>query len=70
MKLSNSLTISLLSLAALTYLGHRGIDTSMAISGVCLAYVGSRAGQKSAAIYSSSKDPKSNTDQIIKDMEK
>lgn len=69
MKLSNSLAISLLSLAALTYLGHRGMDVVTGIVGVSSAYVIGRAGQKSAAIYSASRDPNADTVQVIKDIE-
>jgi len=66
MKLTNSAMVTVLSLAALTYLGHRGMDVTMAISGVCLSYVGARAGQKGAMVFASSRDEKSDTDEIIR----
>lgn len=69
MKLSNSFALSILSLAALTYLGHRGMDVVTGIIGVSSAYVIGRAGQKSAAIYSASKDSAADTAQVIRDIE-
>lgn len=71
MKLSNSFIISLSGIIALLTLGLiKGIDTSMALSGVVLSYVGSRAGQKGAMVFASSRDANSNTDQVIKEIEK
>ena len=71
MKLSNSFIISLSGIIALLTLGlAKGVDVSMALSGVVLSYVGSRAGQKGAMVFASSRDEKSNTDEIIKEIEK
>jgi len=67
MKLSNSFIISLTGIASLLTLGLvKGIDTSMALSGVVLSYVGARAGQKGAMVFASSRDEKSDTDEIIR----
>jgi hypothetical protein len=71
MKLSNSFAISILGLISLTILAIvKGIDTSTAISGIILSYVGSRSAQKVGIVYSSSKDVDSNTDEIIKEISK
>lgn len=67
MKLSNSFIISLAGIASLITLGlAKGVDVSMALSGVVLSYVGSRAGQKGAMVFASSRDANSNTDEIIR----
>ena len=71
MRLSNSFIISLSGIASLLALGLvKNTDVSMAISGVVLSYVGARSAQKTGIVFASSKDSTSNTDQIIKDIEK
>lgn len=55
--MKKSFLISVLGLGALLTLGlAKGIDTSMAISGVVLAYVGSRSGLKGAGMLAASRD--------------
>jgi len=67
MRLSNSFILSLSGIIALLTLGlAKGIDVSMSLSGVVLSYVGSRAGQKGAMVFASSRDANSNTDEIIR----
>jgi hypothetical protein len=65
MKLTNSFTISVLGLAVLAILGWRGADVTMAVVGVIASYTGSRAAQKTGMVFASSKDEKSNTDEVI-----
>jgi hypothetical protein len=66
MKLTNSFTISLLGLAALLILGlTKGTDVSVAISGIVLAYTGSRASQKIGLGVAVSRDANANSENVI-----
>jgi hypothetical protein len=66
MRLSNSLLISLLGLVSLTLIGLvKGLDVSMAISGICLAYVSSRSAQKIGIGMAVSRDANANSENII-----
>ena len=70
MTISNSFVISLAGIASLLTLGLvKGVDVSMALSGIVLSYVGSRAAQKTGMVFASSKDSGSKTDEIIKSIE-
>ena len=56
MKLSNSLVISLLGLTSLLALGlSKGIDVSMAISGIVLSYVGARQAKDASDVWATKK---------------
>jgi hypothetical protein len=69
MRLSNSFIISLAGLVSLLVLGlAKGIDVSMAISGVVLAYSGSRASQKIGLGVAVSKDANASMDNHLKDL--
>jgi hypothetical protein len=66
MKLSNSFAISLLGLVSLMILGLvKGLDTSVAISGIVLSYVGSRSAQKVGIGMAASRDPNSKVSDVI-----
>ena len=62
MKLTNSFALSLVGVASLTAIALvKGIDVSIAISGIILAYAGSRSAEKASMTHSLSKDPNANT---------
>lgn len=66
MKLTNSLLISLLGLASLTCISLvRGLDVSMAVASIVLAYTGSRAGLKGTGMLAASRDSAANTLEAI-----
>lgn len=64
--MKKSFLISLLGLAALLILGLvKGIDTSMALASVVLAYTGSRASQKIGLGMAVSRDVNANSENVV-----
>lgn len=64
--MKKSFLISVLGLVALLTLGlAKGIDTSMALASVVLAYTGSRASQKIGLGMAISKDPNATMDDHV-----
>lgn len=69
MKLSNSFSISLISIAAVLLSGYLKLGMEAVIASVAATYVLGRGAQKASGVWAASKDINCNTAEVIKSLE-